>query len=109
MHMKSQNKYRKFKIKLLQNSVKFYLPRVEQYLEVVQSMASKYEDMSMIEIDGYFEGKFEPVKYVRVEIHTDEDIKDQMILSYANKIRQKLKQKSLALEFNNSLILVTED
>jgi hypothetical protein len=49
------------------------------------------------------------VKYVRVEIHTDEDIKDQMILSYANKIRQKLKQKSLALEFNNSLILVTED
>ena len=52
MLMKPQNKYRKFKIKVLQNSVKFYLPRVEQYLEVVQSMASKYEDMSMIEIDG---------------------------------------------------------
>ena len=95
--------------KILPDSIKFYVPRTEGFMGVVKEIVSKYGSMSLIEFDGYFEGKFEPVKYVRVEIHTDEDIKDQMILSYANKIRQKLKQKSLALEFNNSLILVTED
>jgi hypothetical protein len=31
-------------------------------------MASKYGGMSLMEFDGYFEGKFEPVKYVRAEI-----------------------------------------
>jgi hypothetical protein len=56
------------KVKVLNDSVKFYLPRVEGYLQVVRNMASKYGGMSLMEFDGYFEGKFEPVKYVRAEI-----------------------------------------
>src|SRR5689334_25309545 len=54
-----------FKVEVLSDSIKFYLPRVEGYLEVVRDMASKYRGMSLIEFDGYFEGKFEPVKYIR--------------------------------------------
>jgi hypothetical protein len=76
----------KFNVKTLEDSVKFYLPRVEGYLEIVRGMASRYGGMSLIEFDGYFEGKFEPV----------------------NDIRIALKQKSLAFEFNNKLILVSE-
>jgi len=49
------------KVKVLNDSVKFYLPRVEGYLQVVRNMASKYGGMSLMEFDGYFEGKFEPV------------------------------------------------
>ncbi|HZD81699.1 MAG TPA: hypothetical protein VE076_02375 [Nitrososphaeraceae archaeon] len=56
------------KVKVLNDSIKFYLPRVEGYLQVVRKMASKYGGMSLMEFDGYFEGKFEPVKYVRAEI-----------------------------------------
>ena len=59
-----------FKVEVLPDSVKFYLPRIEGYLEVVRNMASRYRGMSLIEFDGYFEGKFEPVKYIRAEIHT---------------------------------------
>ena len=55
--------------------------------------------------DGYFEGKFEPTKYIRVEIHTNGVNKEKM-MEFANKIRINLKQKSLAFEFNNNLILV---
>jgi hypothetical protein len=51
------------------NSVRFYLPRVERYQEVVGNIASKYGGMSLLEFDGYFEGKFEPFKYIRAEIH----------------------------------------
>jgi hypothetical protein len=97
-----------FKMKILSDSIKFYLPRVEGYLEVVRDMASKYGGMSLIELDGYFEGKFEPVKYIRVEIHTS-DINEENMISYANKVRLKLKQKSLAIEFNNRLILISEN
>jgi len=97
----------KFNIKTLKDSVKLYLPRVEGYLEIVRSMALKYGGMSLIEFDGYFEGKFEPVKYTKVEIHTN-DIDEQCMMKAANDIRIALKQKSLAFEFNNKLILVSE-
>src|ERR1044072_9559375 len=96
-----------FKVEVLSDSVKFYLPRVEGYLEVVRDMASKYGGMSLIEFDGYFEGKFEPVKYIRAEIHTS-DIDEQDMINFANKVRLKLKQKSLAIEFNNRLILISK-
>jgi hypothetical protein len=97
----------KFSVEMFKDSVKFYLPRVEGYLEIVRGMASKYEGMSLIEFDGYFEGKFEPVKYTRVEVHTN-DIDEQCMIKAANDIRIALKQKSLAFEFNNKLILVSE-
>jgi hypothetical protein len=94
-------------VKILNDSVKFYLPRVEGYLEIIREMASRYGGMSLIEFDGYFEGRFEPVKYTKVEIHTN-DIDERCMTSAANEIRLKLKQKSLAFEFNNKLILVSE-
>ena len=97
----------RFSVKTLKDSVKFYLPRVEGYLEIVRGMASRYGGMSLIEFDGYFEGKFEPVKYTKVEIHTN-DIDEQCMMNAANDIRIALKQKSLAFEFNNKLILVSE-
>ena len=96
-----------FSVRTLRDSVKFYLPRVEGYLEIVRGMASRYGGMSLIEFDGYFEGKFEPVKYTKVEIHTN-DIDEQCMIKAANEIRIALKQKSLAFEFNNKLILVSE-
>jgi hypothetical protein len=92
-------------VKVFNNSVKFYLPRVEGYLEIVRDMASKYKGMSLIEFDGYFEGKMEPTKYTRVEIHTN-DMDEKKMIETANQIRVRLKQKSLAFEFNNKLILV---
>jgi hypothetical protein len=70
-------------------------------------MASKYGAMSLIEFDGYFQGKFEPVKYTRIEIHTN-DIDEEVMTEYANKIRLKLNQESLAFEYNNRLILVSQ-
>jgi hypothetical protein len=96
-----------YRVSVLQDSVKFYLPRVEGYLEIVRSMASKYGAMSLIEFDGYFQGKFEPIKYTRVEIHTN-DIDEEVMTEYANKIRLKLNQESLAFEYNNRLILVSQ-
>jgi hypothetical protein len=83
------------------------LPRVEGYLETARGMASRYGGMSLIEFDGYFEGKFEPIKYTRIEIHTN-DIDEECMMEAANDIRIALKQKSLAFEFNNKLILVSE-
>ena len=68
-------------------------------------MASRYRGMSLIEFDGYFEGRFEPVKYVRVEIHVD-DIDEDDVIERANEIRIILNQKSLAVEHNNRLILI---
>lgn len=49
--------------KVLPQSIKFYLPRTEGYMDVVKEIVSKYDSISLIEFDGYFEGKFEPVKY----------------------------------------------
>ena len=95
-----------YKVRILQDSVKFYLPRVEGYLEIVRNMASKYGAMSLIEFDGYFQGKFEPVKYTRVEIHTN-NIDEEIMTEYANTIRLKLNQDSLAFEYNNRLVLVS--
>ena len=97
----------RYRARVLNDSVKFYLPRVEGYLEIVREMASQYGAMTLIEFDGYFEGKFEPVKYMRVEIHTN-DINEKQMTGAANRIRIRLKQKSLAFEFNNKLILVSE-
>ena len=91
--------------KVLPQSIKFYLPRTEGYMDVVKEIVSKYDSISLIEFDGYFEGKFEPVKYTRLEVHTA-DLKEQQIIEYANKIRTKLRQHSLAFEFNNKLLLV---
>ena len=95
-------------IQVLSDSIKFYLPRVEGFLEIVHEMASQYGALSLIEFDGYFEGKLEPIKYTRAEIHTN-DIDEERMIKYANKIRLKLRQKSLALEYNNHLILISED
>jgi hypothetical protein len=95
------------KIRIFQNSIKFYLPRLEGYSETVRTIAEMYGSMSLVELDGYFEGKFEPVKYTRVEVHTNEPIEDK-ITDFANKIRIKLNQTSLAYEFNNQLVLVSK-
>ena len=97
----------KLNVKILNDAVRFYLPRVEGYLEIVRNMASKYGGMSLIEFDGYFEGKFEPVKYTKVEIHTN-DIDEHYMTATANEIRIALKQKTFAFEFNNKFILVSE-
>lgn len=59
------------KVRIFQNSIKFYLPRLEGYLEPVRTIAEMYGSMSLVEL-GYFEGKFEPVKYTRVEVHTNQ-------------------------------------
>jgi hypothetical protein len=87
---------RDFKVKVLFDSIKFYLPRVEGYLEVVRDMASKYGGMSLIEFDGYFEGN-------------TSNIDEHNMISFANKVRLKLKEKSLAIEFNNRLIQISEN
>jgi len=93
--------------KVLPVSIKFYIPRTEGFMEVVKEIVSLYRSMSLIEFDGYFEGKFEPVKYTRLEVHTA-DVNEQEIIEYANDIRTKLKQSSLAFEYNNKLFLVTK-
>ncbi len=103
----SKDASRNYTVKILTNSIKFYLPRVEGYLEVIRKLASEYSGMSLIEFDGYFEKKYEPVKYVRAEVHVGE-IDVESIIEFANNIRNVLKQKSLAIEYNNQLILVEE-
>lgn len=105
---KSKVSRRNYKVKILKNSIKYYLPRVEGYLEVIRKLASEHSAMSLIEFDGYFEKKFEPVKYVRAEVHTDWNDEEKIMIS-ANNIRNMLKQKSLAIEYNNQLILVEEE
>ena len=45
---------------------------------------------------------------MRLEVHT-EIIEERRVIEYANKIRIRLKQNSLALEFNNKLILVVKN
>ena len=96
-----------YSVRVLNDSVKFYLPRVEGYLEIVREMASKYVGMSLIEFDGYFHGRFEPVKYTRIEIHTN-DMDESQMMDTANRLRLSLRQESLAFEFNNKLILIGE-
>ena len=91
--------------KALPVSIKFYILRTEGFMDIVKDIVSQYGSMSLIEFDGYFEGKFEPVKYTRLEVHTA-NVKEQQIIEYANKIRTKLRQHSLAFEFNNKLLLV---
>ena len=93
--------------KVLPHSINFYLPRTEGYMDVVKEIASKYGSMSLIEFDGYFEGKFEPEKYTRLEVHA-EIMEEQQIIEYANKIRKRLKQNSLGLEVDNKMILVVK-
>lgn len=93
--------------KVLTDSIKFYLPRTEGYMDVVKEIVAQYGSMSLIELDGYFEGKLEPMKYTRIEVHTA-DVDERLIIEYANKIRVRLGQNSLAFEFNNKLILVVK-
>jgi len=95
-----------YEIKIFPTSVRFYLPRTEGYMEVLKEIAAEYGSMSLFEFDGYFEGKFEPVKYMRVEVHTT-DVDEQNIVKYANEVPSKLQQRSLAFEYNNKLILVS--
>jgi hypothetical protein len=97
-----------YEIKTFPNSVRFYLPRTEGYMEILREIAAEYGSMSLFEFDGYFEGKFEPVKYMRVEVHTT-DVDEQKIIEYANEVRSRLRQRSLAFEYNNKLILVSSN
>lgn len=98
----------RFKIARLKNSLKYYLPRVEGYLEVIKQLSADFQGMSLIEFDGYFEKKIEPAKYVMVEVHLDE-LDEDKIIEQANCIRTHLKQKSLAIQINNELILVDDN
>jgi hypothetical protein len=79
-------------VKVFNDSVKFYLPRIEGYLEIVRDMASKYNGMSLIGFDGYFEGKMEPTKYTHVEIRTN-DMDEKKMTETAKQIRIRLKQE----------------
>jgi hypothetical protein len=101
----SKSKLKKIKITRLRNSIKFYLPRVEGYLEVITGLSKEFDGMSLIEFDGYFEKKVEPAKYVRAEVHTSK-LNEKKVINYAKKIRDRLKQKSLAVEINGEFILV---
>jgi len=76
-------------------------------MDVVKEIGSKYGSMSLIEFDGYFEGKVEPEKYTCLEVHA-EIMEEQQIIEYANKIRKRLKQNSLGLEVDNKMILVVK-
>ena len=97
-----------YKIKIFNDSIKFYLPRVEGYNDIIKDITLKYGALSIFEFDGYFEGKFEPTKYIRVEIHTN-DVNTEKMIEFANEVRINLQQESLAFEFNNNLILVESD
>ncbi len=97
-----------FKVQKLKNSIKFYLPRKEGYLEVVKKLSNEFEGMTLIEFDGYFENKIEPAKYVRVEVHKNK-LNEKSLIKQANDLRKILKQKSIAIEINNEMILVEAD
>ena len=97
-----------FRVQKLRNSIKFYLPRIEGYLEVVKKLSGEFEGMTLIEFDGYFEKKIEPTKYVRVEVHKNK-LNEKSLIKLANELRLILKQKSIAIEINNEMILVESD
>ena len=97
-----------FRVQKLRNSIKFYLPRIEGYLEVVKKLSGEFEGMTLIEFDGYFEKKIEPTKYVRVEVHKNR-LNEKSLIKLANELRMILKQKSIAIEINNEMILVEAD
>jgi hypothetical protein len=97
-----------FRVQKLRNSIKFYLPRKEGYLEVVKKLSNEFEGMTLIEFDGYFENKIEPTKYVRIEVHKNK-INEKTLIKQANDLRKILKQKSIAIEINNEMILVETD
>ena len=97
-----------FRVQKLRNSIKFYLPRIEGYLEVVKKLSGEFEGMTLIEFDGYFEKKIEPTKYVRVEGHKNK-LNEKSLIKLANELRKILKQKSIAIEINNEMILVEAD
>ena len=101
-------KARDFRVQKLRNSIKFYLPRIEGYLEVVKKLSSEFEGMTLIEFDGYFENKIEPTKYVRVEVHKNK-LNEKSLIKQAKNQRKILKQKSIAIEINNEMILVEAD
>ena len=45
----------KYKVRTLSDTIKFYLPRTEGYLEIIRHTARQYGAMSLIEFDGYFD------------------------------------------------------
>jgi hypothetical protein len=59
----------------------------------------------VLEFDGYFEGKFEPFKHIRVDISY---INEKKLTEFANRIRLRLKQKSFAMKYNKQLILISQ-
>ena len=81
-----------FRIQKLRNSIKFYLPRKEGYLEVVKKLSSEFEGMTLIEFDGYFEKKIEPTKYVRVEVHKNK-LNEKGLIKQANDSQKNIKTK----------------
>ena len=105
--MMTKIKPKNVRIKRLKNSIKFYLPRVEGYLEVINGLSKEFEGMSLIEFDGYFEKKVEPAKYVRAEVHISK-LNERKVIDQANKIREHLNQKSFAVEINGQLVLVEQ-
>ena len=86
----TKTNYRGYRVNAVENSVKFYLPRLHGYLEIIREMASEYGAMSLsYRIRRIFRVNFERVKYTRVEIHTN-DINQDKTTEYTNKIRTKL-------------------
>ena len=62
----TKTNYRGYRVNAVENSVKFYLPRLHGYLEIVPEMASEYGAMSLsYRIRRIFRGNFERVKYTR--------------------------------------------
>ena len=81
-----------FRVQKLRNSIKFYLPRIEGYLEVVKKLSSEFEGMTLIEFDGYFEKKIEPTKYVRVEVHKNK-VKRKKLDKTGKRLQKNVKSK----------------
>jgi hypothetical protein len=47
----TRGKSNNINVKVLSDSIKLYLPRVEGYLEIVRDLASQYGALSLIEFD----------------------------------------------------------
>ncbi len=41
--------------KVLPVSIKFYIPRIEGFMDVIKEIVSQYGSMSLFEFDGYFD------------------------------------------------------
>jgi hypothetical protein len=70
---------------------------------MIRHIAQQYGSIYLIEFDGYFEGKFEPTKYMLEGVHVI-DVKEDDLIGFVNRIRILLKQKNLAFENNRPII-----